>query len=64
MSTFVAAFGQVVIPDLTRMCEARGLFVALGLDGFSDACGEVWCEALRRGADRLPVAAQIIGTRI
>lgn len=57
MSTFAATFGQIVIPDLNRMCQARGLYVALGLDGFSDACDEVMAEALRRGASRLPDAA-------
>lgn len=57
MSTFAATFGEIVIPDLRRMCAARGLFVALDLADFGEACAEVWTVALRRGAERLPRAA-------
>lgn len=57
MSTFAATFGELVIPDLRRLCAARGLFVALDLADFSEACAEVWAVALRRGAERLPRVA-------
>ena len=39
VSTFAATFRELVIPDLQRMIAARGLFVALGLSGWSDAYG-------------------------
>ena len=56
MSTFAATFRELVIPDLTRMIAARGLFLALGLSGWSEAYDEVLDEASRRGALHLPDA--------
>ena len=56
MANFSDAFRAMVGPDLRRMCANRGLFVALGLDGFADACDEVIAEARKRGAAHLPDA--------
>lgn len=50
MSAFASAFREIVIPDLARMCQSRGLFVALDLDGYSEAFDEIVATAARRGA--------------
>ena len=57
MTTFAAAFRELVTPDLARMCCARGLFIALGVSGWNEAFAEVVAEARRRGAGHLPAHA-------
>jgi hypothetical protein len=52
--TFAATFRDIVIPDITRLCRAQGLFVALALREFSDAWSTVMAHATRRGASALP----------
>lgn len=54
MSTFAATFRNIVMPRLRRQARVQGLFVALDLRTFSEACSSVWADASRRGAAHLP----------
>lgn len=54
MSVFAVAFRELVTPDLARMCRARGVFIALGMNGWGESFDEVMTEALHRGASHLP----------
>lgn len=56
MATFATTFGELVTPDLRRMCRSEGLFVALEMKEFQDAYATVWGEARRRGALMLPMS--------
>lgn len=51
---FVEAFRADAVPKLRGMIKSRGLFVALGLDRFSEAHAEIMHEACRLGATHLP----------
>lgn len=53
MTDFATTFGELVVPDLRRLCRVQGLFLALGLASFSEASDEVMEAAARRGATRL-----------
>jgi hypothetical protein len=54
LTTFAATFRELVTPDLARMCRARGVFIALGMNGWGESFDEVMTEALHRGAIHLP----------
>ena len=56
MTTFATTFRAIVCPDLARMCRSRGLFVALGMDDWSEAYDELMAVARARGACHLPDA--------
>jgi hypothetical protein len=49
---FTAQFGELVLPDLKRLCRCLGPQVAEGRS-FDSACSEVLGEANRRGAYQL-----------
>lgn len=53
-SDFAAMFRALIVPRLRPMIEARGLFLALELEGFSEARGAIIREAGRLGAYNLP----------
>lgn len=55
MSTFAAAFKEIVIPDLRRHCRLQAVFVAHGRKSFTDGTGVVWHYAMARGAGHLPL---------
>ena len=50
MSTFLATFREIVIPDLRRQCQRLGLTVALGVDTYGEAYDRVFAHARERGA--------------
>jgi hypothetical protein len=52
--TFASTFGELVTPELARMCRVQGFFVALERRSFPEAFDTVWRVALRRGALMLP----------
>lgn len=53
-SDFAATFRAHVIPQLREMMPVRGLFVALGIEGFTEAHGTVMRRAAELGAYHLP----------
>lgn len=53
-SAFAATFRANAIPRLARMAEARGLFVALGLETPTEAHAALMAEAWRHRAQYLP----------
>jgi hypothetical protein len=53
--TFASTFGELVTPELARMCRVQGLLVALELRPFHEAYDTVWRVARRRGALMLPM---------
>lgn len=53
MSTFFAAFHEMVVPDLRRACRLQALAVARERCGFTDAWIAVMAQAGRRGASHL-----------
>lgn len=54
MSTFQAAFRELVVPDLRRACRHQALSVARDRCGFTDANIAVYRMATARGATHLP----------
>lgn len=53
-SAFADAFRAHAVPKLSRLCEAHGLFIALGLETVSEAHAAVISEAWRADAQHLP----------
>ena len=51
--SFAEDFRRHVIPELREMLRKRGLFLALDMVGFDEACSEVMLEARKRGAKHL-----------
>lgn len=54
MSTFSAAFREIVVPDLRRSCRLHALSVARDRCSFMDAHAAVMALALKRGMLHLP----------
>lgn len=54
MSTFQAAFREIVVPDLRRACRLQALSVARQRCTFMDAHASVMAQARSRGALHLP----------
>ena len=53
-SSFADTFRATVVPRLRPVIEARGLFVALEMETFTEARGDLIREAGRLGAYHLP----------
>lgn len=54
MSSFAAAFRDLVMPDLRRSCRLQALSMARDRCDFSEATDAVLAQAQRRGATHLP----------
>ena len=54
MSTFAAAFRDIVVPDIKRFIQASAPCVGLGVISFAQACDGAERIAARRGSARLP----------
>lgn len=59
MSTFAAAFREIVTPQLRLLIRVQALFVLLDMVTFNDAITDVHRFAVKRGALQLPAQLQV-----